>query len=240
LRDITERLRAEAELRLSRQRLQMLSHRLLEVQEVERQHLSRELHDEIGQVLTGLKLALDAALLHPHQETHTRLRDAQALVTDLVTHVRDLSLDLRPSMLDDLGLMPALLWLFERYTTRLHVHVSFEQRGIDRRFLSPVEIAAFRIVQEALTNVARHAGAKRVTVRLWADDSTLGIQVVDDGAGFDPDALVSKGAASGLAGMRERALLLGGQLSIESRPGSGTRLTVELPLEPSEGQAESA
>ena len=231
LQDVTEQRRTQEELRLSRERLQTLSRRLLDVQELERQHLSRELHDEIGQSLTGLKLALDAALAHPPPAAQTRLRDAQVLLKDLVARVRNMSLDLRPSMLDDLGLVPALLWLFERYTAQTQVRVNFERSNIEGRFASVVEIAAFRIVQEALTNVARHAHVDRVTVRVWSDGRALGIQVVDDGVGFDAEATPTNAASSGLTGLRERAALLDGQLTIESTPGHGTRLTAELPLD---------
>ena len=229
LRDMTERVNAEAEVRQSRERLQLLSRRLIELQESERQHLVRELHDEIGQLLTGLRLALDQAAQLPAESTRRCLADAEALVSDLVVRVRDLSLDLRPPMLDDLGLLPALVWLCEWYGSRAAVRVQLGHRGIERRFTPELETAAFRIVQEALTNASRHAGVCEVTVQAWADDARLGVQVVDAGAGFDPAAVLN-GATSGLAGMRERASLLGGQLTIESAVGSGTRVMAEFPL----------
>lgn len=144
--------------------------------------------------------------------------------------VRELSLDLRPAMLDDLGLLPTLLWYFERCTARTQVDVGFEHTGLDRRFLPEVETTAYRIVQEALTNVARHAGADGVSVRLWSNDEVLGLSIEDHGAGFDAadDSMLSK--SNGLAGMRERANLLGGQLTLESSPGVGTNLFAELPF----------
>ena len=151
---------------------------------------------------------------------------------ELLERVRELSLDLRPAMLDDLGLLPALLWLFERFTAQANVGVAFKHSGVEhRRFSSEVETAAYRIVQEALTNVARHASASTVTVRLWATPDTLGVQVEDDGAGFSPERVLIPGTSSGLSNMRERADLLGGKLEIESSSGAGTCVTAELPLD---------
>ena len=189
------------------------------LEENERRNLARELHDEIGQTLTGLKLRLEAG----------QTQEARGLVEELMSSVRNLSLDLRPAMLDDLGLLPALLWLFERYTNQTGVKVAFEHDGLGGRFGSESETAAFRIVQEALTNVARHAGAGNVVVRVWADGRTLGVQIDDGGKGFDPKA-VGNGKTGGLSGMRERAAALGGQLTLESKPGEGARVMAELPL----------
>jgi PAS domain S-box-containing protein len=230
VRDISERKRSEAKLQEFAQRLQALSRRLLEVQELERRHLARELHDEIGQTLTGLKLTLEMARRLQPGELHASLAEAQALMKDLTTRVRDLSLRLRPTMLDDLGLRPALLWHFERYTAQTKVQVVFEQSGLDRRFAPAVETAAYRIVQEALTNVARHAGAGEVTVRIWLDQELLCLQIEDPGIGFDPDGVRAAGTSSGLSGMQERAKLLGGRLTVDSGCGAGTRLTAELPV----------
>jgi PAS domain S-box-containing protein len=214
-----------------RERLQALSRQLLEVQEAERRHIARELHDEVGQALTGLKLLLDMSTRLPPDEATASLGEAQAMVNELMALVRDLSLDLRPAMLDDLGLLPTLLWHFDRYTTQTHVRMTFKHTGLEgRRFAPEVETAAYRIVQEALTNVARHAGVSEVAVRLWADQETLGVQIEDQGTGFDPEAALAAGTTTGLAGMRERAVLLGGQLTVESVPGAGTRVTAQWPL----------
>jgi len=138
-------------------------------------------------------------------------------------------------MLADLGLLPEILWHIERYTALTTVRVTFQHAGRKRRFPPAVETAAYRIVQEALTNVARHAGVSEVLVRLWVRESRLGIQVEDQGTGFDPGDVVGDAASIGLTGMRERAILLGGQLVVESVPGAGTCLTAEVPLaEPGE------
>lgn len=143
--------------------------------------------------------------------------------------MRNLSLDLRPAMLDDLGLLPAVLWLVENYTSRTQMKVDFRHAGLaDREFSPDVSTAAYRIIQEGLTNVARHSEATQVTVRAWAGLKVLFVQIEDKGCGFDPAAVPPTSA--GLRGMRERASLLGGSLSIESGPGEGTCVTAELPI----------
>jgi PAS domain S-box-containing protein len=228
IRDITRRQRAEEAQRVYADRLQLLSRRLMEVQELERRKIALELHDEIGQVLTGLKLTLELGSRLPPTEVNGNLEHARVLVNELMSRVRNLSLDLRPAMLDDFGLLPTLLWHFEHYTAQTHVAVSFKHSGLERRRFQPeVETAAYRLVQEALTNVARHAHVANVVVRVWADQQKLSIEVEDFGQGFDMD-LLSTGETSGLAGMRERTMLLGGQLRIDSRVGEGTRLVAEF------------
>jgi PAS domain S-box-containing protein len=229
VRDITRRSQAEESLQHYTERLKSLSRRLMEVQEAERRNIARELHDEIGQVLTGLKLTLEMGARQPPDRARASLEQALTLVNELMARARRLSLDLRPAMLDDLGLAPAVLWHIEHYTAQTQIKVDLRHGGLEgRRFSPEVETAAYRIVQEALTNVARHANVSEVMVRVWADETTLSIQVEDAGAGFDSEAVHSSSETSGLAGMRERAILLGGQLIIESNVGAGTRLTAEL------------
>ncbi|HLK56359.1 MAG TPA: DUF4118 domain-containing protein [Chthonomonadaceae bacterium] len=217
--DVTERKSAAKE----------LSRQVVRVQEAERRAIARELHDEVGQVLTGLKLSLETALRLPPNATEKYLREAITLVNELVAHVGDLSLDLRPAMLDDFGLLPTLLWHFQRYTTLTGVQVQFGHTGLERRFPHELETTAYRIVQEALTNVARHAQVQEVAVRLWATHGILGIQVLDRGGGFDPAHLQSGFGTGGLAGMRERATLVDGRLTVETSPGNGVCLTAEFP-----------
>jgi len=223
VQDITERKRAQDQLR-------DLSRRLVEVQEQERNRVARELHDQIGQILTGLKLLIDMAVRSPSSSVRSSLGEAQALVNDLMAKVHDMSLDLRPSMLDDLGLIPTLLWHFERYTAQTNVKVAFRHGRSIGRFPTEVETTSYRIVQEALTNVARHAGVDQVEVRLLTADSALVIEIKDNGGGFDAKAVLTSGASRGLIGMRERAALLGGVLTVASTPGEGTCLRAELPL----------
>jgi len=225
-----EKGRLFEEVRAGRERLEALSQRLLQVQEAERQHIARELHDEIGQALTALKLSLDTLKDVSLDDVAARLDETRRQVNELLGRVRNLALDLRPAMLDDLGLLPALLWLFERYSAQASVQVNFEHRGLEGRFNPEIETAAYRIVQEALTNVTRHAGVREVTVRSWSDASSLSVQIVDQGVGFDAQAALAAGATSGVAGMRERVLLLAGHFTVESTPGKGTRVSAELPL----------
>ena len=221
---VAERLRAEEELR-------RLSHRLVEVQETERRNIARELHDEIGQILTGLKLALEMAALQPPEAMKEKLVQPQALVNELMGRVRDLSLDLRPAMLDDLGLLHALLWHFERYTSQTGIRVVFKHSGIeDGRFGAGIETAAYRIVQEALTNVARYAKVSEVKVGISTDAESLSVLIEDHGGGFVPSEALASPSSSGLAGMRERAQLLSGRLVIESAAGEGTRVSALLPV----------
>jgi PAS domain S-box-containing protein len=230
IHDITERVQAKEALQQHAEQLQALSRRLVEIQESERRRIARELHDEIGQSLTGLKLILDMTDRLPPDAVSASLGEARTIVNELVVQVRNMSLDLRPAMLDDLGLLHTLLWHFKRYTAQTRIDVTFRRSGVEgRRFAPQAETAVYRIVQEALTNVARHAGVSDVTVRLWADGDVLGVQVEDRGVGFDPD-VVPVGASTGLSGMRERVALLGGQLTVESARRVGTRLTAELPL----------
>jgi PAS domain S-box-containing protein len=227
------RARAEAEaaleqLRQGHESLEALSLRLMELQEAERRALARELHDEVGQLLAGLTLHLEGAKVPMPEEM-------RSLVGDLSHRVRNLSMDLRPPMLDDLGLVPTLLWHFERYHAQTGVRVDFRLLGPEGRFGSRVETAAFRIVQEALTNVARHAGVGEVSVRLGVHPDRVELRVEDRGVGFRPESAWME-ASSGLTGMRERARLLGGRFRIDSTPGEGTRLMAELPRSPIDGR----
>lgn len=212
------------------QDLQNLSRQMIEVQENERRYLALELHDEIGQALTGLKLMLEMIQRLPSDNLQRRLSEAQALVNELMARVRQLSLDLRPAMLDDLGLLPALLWHFERYTAQTSVQVTFAHTSLDRRFAPEIETAAYRIVQEALTNVARHSQVQHVTVLLWVADERLMVQIEDQGIGFYPALNQPVRSSHGLPGMRERAVLLGGEFIVETMPGAGTLIRAELPV----------
>jgi len=228
VRDITRRKVAEEAMRDYAARLKALSRRLMEVQELERRNIALELHDEIGQVLTGLKLTLEVGSRLPAADVQDTLSTARGLVNELMARVRNLSLDLRPAMLDDFGLLPTLLWHIEHYTAQTQVKVNFKHSGLEKqRFRPEVETAAYRVVQEALTNVARHAGVEEATVRVWTHQDTLSIQVEDGGQGFELESVAGR-ETSGLAGMRERTTVLGGQLKIDSSVGSGTRLLAEL------------
>jgi PAS domain S-box-containing protein len=228
-----ERLREELEKRVeaATTELRTLSRRLLEVHEEERRHLARELHDEIGQVLTGLSFQLAAAA--GKGGAHS-LAEATATVQALTEQIRQLSMDLRPAALDSLGLLAAMQWHLERYQQQTGIVADLRHEGLARRFSAKVEIGAYRVVQEALTNVARHAGTDAATVQLFADDRSLAVVVRDHGCGFDPAMASSSG---GLSGMRERVELLGGRLEVEATPGAGVVVAAEFPLDGAERMA---
>jgi signal transduction histidine kinase len=229
--ELEQRVRERtAELAQANAALRAMSLRLVEVQEAERRSLARELHDELGQVLTGLKMVVDQTLPLAAEPVRARLNEAVELINTLIKHLRNLSLELRPQMLDDLGLLVALDWHFKRYTKQTNIRVNFRHTPVPQRLPTLLETAVYRIVQEALTNVARHAHVEEATVRLWVDHERAGVQVEDRGAGFDAVKAQAARASTGLSGMKERAELLGGEFTLESNPGKGTRLTVELPL----------
>jgi PAS domain S-box-containing protein len=229
IRDITRRKKADEALHESADRLKILSRRLIEVQEAERRSLALELHDEIGQILTGLKLTLEMSARLPTDEARASIVKAQGLVNELMARARKMSLDLRPATLDHLGLLSALLSHIKQYSAQTQVRVLFKHSGLEgQRFPAEIEMAAYRIVQEALTNVARHAETDAATVRVWADQHSLTILIEDQGKGFDTETALETDNTSGLAGMRERAALLGGHLTIESHIGTGTHLTAEF------------
>jgi signal transduction histidine kinase len=227
-RDMTERRRAQEALRI-------YSRRLIEAQEAERQSLARELHDEIGQVLTAVRINLQRVqnscqieVCLPHVE------ESIVVVDEALTRIRELSLELRPSLLDDLGLAAALRWYVDRYGQRTgivaEVQNGFEERG---RLPRELETECFRIAQEALTNVARHAQASRVSVQLEGDQERLVLTITDNGTGFDTDNLLRTASAAstlGLRGMKERALAMNGHVEIESSPGKGTHIRASFPL----------
>jgi signal transduction histidine kinase/sensor domain CHASE-containing protein len=212
-------------------RLHALSQRLVDIQEDERRQIALELHDEVGQLLTGLKMQLDTASTLPPEDRLAPIERGRQLAEDLIKKVRNLSLDLRPSMLDDLGLLPALLWHFDRYTSLTGIRINFVQNGLEgARFSINLEITAYRVIQEGLTNIARHAGVKEATVRVLYTTNLLTIQIEDRGAGFNAKDALDGQRSRGLLGMRERIAFVGGSLTIDSVPGWGTLLIVELPV----------
>ncbi len=224
MRDITAHHHAVHQLR-------DLSRRLLNAQEDERRRLSNDLHDEIGQELTAIHLAVSRAQAGATGESYTALQTAETLLQALTQQVRRLAQDLHPTPLDELGLAAAVRGLLGRFAQQTALHVEWRLPEGPQRFAPEVELAAYRIVQEALTNVARHAQAEHVTVAVDQQDHRVLIQIADDGRGFDVEATLREGTY-GLHSMRERASLLGGSLRLESAPGQGTRLSAEIPIEP--------
>jgi two-component system, NarL family, sensor histidine kinase UhpB len=220
--DVTDMRHAEDELRA-------LSHKLVDAQETERRTIARELHDQIGQSLTVLKLLLGQAERSTAAGVGGILNESQTLVSELIQQVREMSLRLRPSMLDDLGLLPTLVWHFERFTRLTGIQIKFEHDGLQVQLPPQVNTAVYRIVQEALTNIARYARTGVAEVQIRVDNGQLSLAVDDHGCGFDP-AKLAVNTSTGISGMRERAYLLGGWLTIETTPGEGTHLRAEIPL----------
>jgi PAS domain S-box-containing protein len=235
VQDITERKTAERQIEHFAELFQALSHRLLDVQEEERRHLARELHDEIGQTLTAAKLNLKIIASEVPPAVAGRLADSMQILDHLLQQVRQLSLDLRPPLLDELGLVPALRWLADQQAQRAQLRVPFTA-NVELLELDPsVRTACFRIAQEAITNAIRHASAKTVAVELRQEADGLWLSVRDDGVGFDPSAVqeqAGQGASIGLLSMKERVLLLGGELEVSSAPGHGTEIRAWFPLAP--------
>lgn len=214
----------EAEVATATLELRTLSRRLLQVQEEERRRLALELHDEFGQVLTGLTFQLAAA---QGENGATALAEANATVQQLTEQVRQLALDLRPQVLDRYGLLAAIEWYVERYQFKTGITVHLRHVGAAQRFPANFEIAAFRIVQEALTNIARYAQVTEAWVTMIHDDTLL-VVIHDRGRGFD---LEQRRESSGLAGMRERVELLGGSFELDTAPGEGVHINAEFPVE---------
>ena len=215
-------------------RLHALSSRMLEIQEQERRQLARELHDEIGQVLTAVKIDLQMLNLRAGPEpTKYSTEQSIQLVEEALQRVRSLSLDLRPSQLDDLGLQAALRWYFDRQSRNVGLEIQFIGELPQERLDSSVETACFRIAQEALTNVIRHAEAQLVCVRLCVHKGEIELIVEDDGKGFDVSAAQVRavnGQSLGLLGMEERAELAGGRMELRSSLGGGTHVRASFPL----------
>jgi PAS domain S-box-containing protein len=214
----------------SRNRLQALSKRLVEVQEAERRSLARELHDQVGQMLTGLQFLLELGKRKASGDLKGVLEDSQGMVSDLMKQIRDLSMRLLPAMLEDLGLQPTLTWMFDNYSRQTGIQVHFSQSNLDKRLPSYLEMTAYRIVQESLTNVARYAHTDEAYINLDLHEDELHIKIQDHGIGFEQEKVISGSAAFGLTSMRERAYLAGGQLTIKSAPGNGTEIIAILPL----------
>ena len=241
INDITERVRTQQtlerlnrELEVSHERLRALSRRLFEVQEEERKRLARDLHDDVGQALTALKIQLES-IARPGNELTARSRIDE--IVDTVQHtlerVRQLSLSLRPPQLDDLGLAAALRSHLDRQARVAGLHAHFEAEDAPQELAPDAETACFRVAQEAINNVLRHARARNLWVRLFTAGGRLAISVRDDGRGFDLDSVrarAASGASLGLVGMEERMALAGGSFELRSAPGQGTVLLATFPV----------
>lgn len=224
----------------SREQLRALSAQIVQAQEEERRRLARELHDEIGQALTAIALDLGmmAQLLpQPNEAVKRAIEDAQTLSQNALEEVRRLSVELRPSILDDLGLVPALRWYIDRHAERTGMRSRFEEIGLDERLPAEIETVCYRAVQEALTNIARHASAQNISVCLERERGrdSVALTITDDGVGFDVSRALRRARAGdslGLLGLHERVELLGGSLRIRSQSGEGTSIQIQLPIQP--------
>jgi PAS domain S-box-containing protein len=233
LRDITRRKQAEDALRQSQRELRELSARVLEAREEEKTRIARELHDELGQLLTALKMDLGwlRERLAANPDLAPRIGEMSALLDRTVSSTRRISADLRPLMLDDLGLADAATWLVDDFARRSGIQCEMRMPGeaaladIDKR----VATAVYRAIQESLTNIARHAGARNAWVMLGVRDAALQVEIEDDGRGIAPEDL-AKSRSLGIKGMRERITYLGGAMEIGRAARGGTRLRLSLPL----------
>jgi PAS domain S-box-containing protein len=229
--DITERKNAEKALRQHQELLRELSAHHDSVREGERAHIAREIHDEMGQALTALKMDLSVIGLEAGKDApriSEQVRGLKGQVDDMIQIVRDVATALRPAALD-LGILSGVEWLVEEFQKRSGIpcHVKVEDGEIDLD--KDRSIVVFRILQESLTNIARHADARSVEISLRRDATHVRLEVKDDGRGFDPEAIREK-KTFGLLGIRERAIMLNGTLSITSKPGEGTRVSLSIPI----------
>jgi PAS domain S-box-containing protein len=233
--DISRRKQSEEDMRVHKERLMdmirqrtgqlsELARRLVEVQEKERSTIAKELHDEVGQLLTYAGLLIDKEARKPQPET---MAEAKSVIQDAVSRLRNLSATLSPPLLNNAGILEALESLFEDYTRHTQIKVTFNHEVSLDGLSANLALVVYRIVQEALTNVARHAKATRVNVRISPRGRRLRIQIRDDGVGFDTKEVKK---STGLTGMRERALALGGEIIVDSGPGKGTKIIATLPV----------
>jgi signal transduction histidine kinase len=221
-------------LELSQTRLRALSRRLLEVQEDERSRLARDLHDDIGQALTALKIQLES-LARADATLRSRIDECVETTRHTLERVRQLSLSLRPLQLDDLGLVAALRSHLDRQARVGELTPHFDARDVPQGLAPDIETACFRVAQEAITNVLRHARARNLWLGLSVSDGRLALSLRDDGVGFDADAARRRAAAGGslgLVGIEERIAFAGGSLELRTAPGQGTVLLATFPLEP--------
>jgi two-component system sensor histidine kinase UhpB len=233
--DITAHKHTEQALRNSAQQLTALSRRLVEVQEAERRQLSRELHDRVGQNLTALSINLDilrtTLSADGNVEERARLNDSSELLESTVDSIENVMAELRPPMLDDYGLLPALHWYAKDFSKRTGVEVAVHGNDGPDRLAPEMEITLFRIAQEALTNVAKHAAASRVEIVLDHSGGHCVMTVSDDGIGIDaaPERSSAHRPGLGMVTMRERSQAIGGRFSVRTVDGGGTQIEIGIP-----------
>jgi len=230
--DITGKVKVEQELKESTQQLRELTSYLENIREEERKHISREIHDELGQQLTLLKLDLlqmSKKLKPEEQEMIEKMKQADQLLLETMRSVRKIATQLRPSILDNLGLVSALEWQSREFEKNFGIHCIFESLVAEPHFTTNQSNALFRIYQEALTNIARHAQATQVDAVLTQEENRIVLEIRDNGKGFRMEDMAGK-KTLGLKGMRERTLMIDGDFSIESQPGKGTYIHLSIPI----------
>ena len=230
--DITEMIKAEEKLQSSYKQIKQLATHLQDIREQERTSIAREIHDELGQQLTGLKMYiswLNKKVAPAENDIREKFAAAIQLIEDTIKSVRKISMDLRPSMLDDLGLMAALEWQSNEFEKRSGISTEFINQTGNKEIPARLKTGLFRIYQESLTNVARHAEAKKIVSSLKFENGSLVLTITDDGKGFAFKNIESK-RTLGLFGMKERALEMGGHYEITSDPGKGTTVSVTVPV----------
>ena len=222
---------ANDQLREREAALERLYEKVVSAQEDERKRVARELHDDTSQSLAALVMAIDGSLAAMKAGLTPRLEEAKALAVHTIEEVHRMILDLRPSVLDDLGLQSAIRWYADRHLGSRGISVRCEFDAPDRRFPAPFETALFRVCQEAMSNIERHAHAESVLVQLSEGEGVIRIEIEDDGRGFEPDNVShAERRHFGLMGIEERVEILGGKVKIDSAPGQGTRVRLEVPL----------
>jgi len=229
--DISDRKKAEEELKESYSAIRNLSEHLQNIREDERSHIAREIHDELGQQLTVLKMDaswLNKKLKDADENVRQKLKDLLELMDSTVKTVRRISSELRPSLLDDMGLVPAMEWHLKEFEKRTSLKVHFTIPSVELELPDTVKTGLFRIFQESLTNVARHANAKKVEIHLELENDTLQLSISDDGKGFEMKEAVKK-KTLGILGMQERSFMMGGKYEVSSKPGQGTTINVFVP-----------
>jgi signal transduction histidine kinase len=228
------RREAEESLRSAHAQMQTLSRQLMQVQERERRQLAHDLHDEIGQAVTAIKMNLQTMQrVADTSNIQDTLNDSLGILDKILQRVRDLSLDLRPSLLDDLGLVPAVRWYVERQAMRAGLVAEVKAENVPQDLEPDMAVACFRIVQESITNILRHAKATKIHVTLGQEEHSLDLCIKDDGIGMSAREMPGTAAVRstlGLLGMQERAQALGGRITIQSLPGQGTEIRVRIPL----------
>jgi len=219
------------ELYVSHKRLEELSTRVLTAQEEERRRVARELHDETSQALASLMIGLTMLEKVGEEDREKRVAELREYVSQILDGVRRLALELRPSTLDELGLIPALRAYIKEYRNKFHIDVDFHVTGLRGRLADHVEVALYRVVQESLTNVARHSGATLVTIAIGREHGLVMVAIKDNGRGFDVNEVMkSKERGLGLFGMSERMSIIGGKLEINADSGQGTNIVAKYPL----------